>query len=92
MSTLRKEHSQYEHLRKGDPYMDRRSGEDRRQVYSLDYFLQGNPDRRKRRERRIHKERRLDHVQISKWYSVCPDKNELSADGIYKINMRKLRK
>jgi len=28
-----------------DPYLDRRSGDDRRQVYDSDYFLNGGVDR-----------------------------------------------
>jgi hypothetical protein len=41
-----------------DPYVDRRSGEDRRQVYDADYFLIGGLERRSGKERRQHYERR----------------------------------
>lgn len=74
-------------LRKGDPYMDRRSGEDRRKIYSLDYFLKGNIDRRIGSERRIHGERRMDCVRVSKWASVCPDPKELDNSYFFKIDL-----
>jgi len=32
--------------RTADPYFDRRSGEDRRELYDLDYFEQGGIERR----------------------------------------------
>jgi hypothetical protein len=32
-------------VRKSDPYVDRRSGEDRRQVYDADYFQNGGLER-----------------------------------------------
>jgi hypothetical protein len=73
--------------RKCDPYLDRRSGEDRRNVYSLDYFLKNNPDRRISSERRSPHERRGDCIRINKWSSVCPDKNELSREKPYTINI-----
>ena len=47
--------------RKGASYLDRRSGEDRRKVYSLNYFLKGGTerrgifDRRQTMDRRHHK-------------------------------------
>jgi hypothetical protein len=73
--------------RKGDPYLDRRSGEDRRKVYSIDYFLQGKPDRRHRNERRSPGERRHDCIRINTWSSVCPDKNELVEGKPYIIHL-----
>jgi hypothetical protein len=57
--------------RKNDPYLDRRSGEDRREVYDIDYFADGGAEKRKRDERRKPKERRKDCVKVSKWSSVC---------------------
>lgn len=60
-------------MRQRDPFMDRRSGEDRRKIYSLEYFQDGKPDRRKRHERRTNIERRSDCVRISEWSSVCPN-------------------
>jgi len=54
--------------------LDRRSGEDRRNTYSLDYFLSGGVERRKGVERRSPKERRSDWKRVGKWYSVfCGD-------------------
>lgn len=63
----------FREMRRRDPFMDRRSGEDRRRVYSLDYFQKGNVDRRKNGERRKQKERRADCIRISEWSSVCPN-------------------
>ena len=64
--------------RKKDPYLDRRSGEDRRNAYDLDHFAEGGHERRDEKERRQPKERRKDCVKVSKWSSVCP-KNETDA-------------
>jgi hypothetical protein len=50
--------------------LDRRSGEDRRKAYSLDYFINGGRERRKRTERRRRNERRSDWKMVNKWYSV----------------------
>jgi hypothetical protein len=52
--------------------MDRRSGKDQRQVYSLDYFLSGGIERRGTQERRTERrEMRRGWVRISKWNSAC---------------------
>ena len=61
--------------RKKDPYLDRRSGEDRRQAYDIGYFAEGGIERRAEKERRKPKERRKGCVKVSTWSSVCP-KNE----------------
>jgi hypothetical protein len=50
--------------------MDRRSGEDRRRAYDLDYFSNGGVERRNWKERRSNVERRVDWTRISKWSSV----------------------
>jgi len=55
----------------GDPYLDRRCGDDRREAYELGYFAQGGIERRKGMERRQKEERRDQYVQISQWSSVC---------------------
>lgn len=55
-----------------DPFLDRRSGEDRRGVYDLDYFEQGGAERRKKGERRKAHERREKCQEVSDWSSVCP--------------------
>ena len=54
-----------------DPYVDRRSGEDRRQVYDADYFQNGGLERRSGKERRRHYERRKDCIRVSEWSSIC---------------------
>lgn len=59
--------------RAADPYLDRRSGEDRRDVYLLDYFAKGGPERRNEKERRQMTERRKGCFRVSKWSSVCID-------------------
>ncbi len=58
-------------LRMGDPYLDRRAGEDRRQTYSLYYFSEGGVERRDAGERRINYERRRGYARVSTWASVC---------------------
>ena len=55
-----------------DPYVDRRSGENRRQVYDIVYWESGGLERRSAKDRRQQKERRSNCVNISKWSSVCP--------------------
>ena len=72
--------------RKSDPYLDRRSGEDRRKVHLLEYFLKGNPDRRNGRERRQNDERRKGYIRINEWSSVCPDAEEMDRNGPYVID------
>ena len=56
--------------RKSLRYMDRRSGEDRRKVYSLNYFLQGGVERRTILDRRQGGERR--HHSVIKPISRQP--------------------
>jgi len=60
-----------QHLRTRDPYLDRRAGEDRRQIYSLHYFNHGGQERRIAKERRINVERRTGYTRVSTWASVC---------------------
>jgi len=55
-----------------DPYVDRRSGEDRRQVYDTVYWESGGLERRSAKDRRRQKERRGNCANVSKWSSVCP--------------------
>jgi hypothetical protein len=59
--------------RTADPYIDRRSGDDRRVVYDSDYFENGGLERRLVNDRRQRDERRKDCVRVSRWSSVCPD-------------------
>ena len=49
---------------------DRRSGEDERKLYSLDYFTEGGEERRKSKERRQSEERRSGWVRVYNWCSV----------------------
>jgi hypothetical protein len=56
-----------------DPYVDRRSGEDRRTIYDSDYFAQDGKERRSGIERRKARERRDNCIRVSKWSSVCLD-------------------
>ena len=50
--------------------IDRRSGNDRRQDYNLNYFEENNSERRSHIERRYPHENRLDWVRYSQWQSV----------------------
>jgi hypothetical protein len=50
--------------------MDRRSGEDRRRAYDLDYFSNGGVERRNWKEQRSNVERRVDWTRVSKWSSA----------------------
>ena len=50
--------------------IDRRSGDDERKLYSLDYFTNGGLERRHQIERRKLAERRGQWVRVRKWYSV----------------------
>ena len=59
--------------RTADPYVDRRSGEDRRVAYDSDYFENGGMERRQVKDRRQRSERRDGCIRVSKWSSVCPD-------------------
>ncbi len=59
--------------RLADPYVDRRSGDDRRAVYHSDYFDGGGLERRSGQDRRRQDERRDNCLRVSRWSSVCPD-------------------
>jgi hypothetical protein len=50
--------------------IDRRSGEDKRKRYNLDYFTDGGAERRKGKERRQSEERRSGWARVYKWCSV----------------------
>ena len=49
---------------------ERRSGKDRRRIFSLHRFFYKGPERRIRQDRRLQVERRDGWVRISKWSSV----------------------
>jgi hypothetical protein len=53
--------------------LDRRSDEDRRSIYSLDYFARGGLERRIKNERRKRMERRRGWVRASNWTSISTD-------------------
>lgn len=57
-----------------DPYVDRRSGENRRKVYDSEYWNCGGVERRKVKERRQQKERRSNFARVTEWSSVCIEK------------------
>jgi hypothetical protein len=59
--------------RVSDPYVDRRSGEERRQAYDSDYFENDGIERRTIGDRRQAAERRSNCTRVSRWSSVCPD-------------------
>ena len=68
-----KEIKYFKDRRVGDPYVDRRSGEDRRKVYDSFYWENVGIERRSARDRRQPEERRDSWVKVSKWSSVCPE-------------------
>jgi hypothetical protein len=49
---------------------DRRSGDDNRKLYNLDYFMDGGNERRKGKERRKSAERRNGWARVYNWCSV----------------------
>jgi len=49
---------------------DRRSGDDKRKLYNLDYFFDGGRERRKGKERRQSDERRIGWARVYNWCSV----------------------
>ncbi len=54
-------------------FFDRRSGQDRRLTYNMDYFLKGGAERRNSFEgerREESKDRRKDWIKISSWSSL----------------------
>ena len=76
--------------RRGDPFFDRRSGEDQRIVYSLEYFKKGNECRRSGIERRTNYERRAGYVRVSEWSSVCPiSEDRENNDGDFELQFKK---
>ena len=51
--------------------LDRRTGNDRRRVYNLDYLLKGGIERRRRSDRRSYFDRRAGWMRVSRWHSIC---------------------
>jgi hypothetical protein len=52
------------------PYLDRRSGTDRRTVYRVGVFSKGRVEKRDGEERRSRHERREGWVRVDRWSSV----------------------
>ena len=65
------ENNDFKDRRLADPYIDRRSGEDRRQVYDSDYWESGGIERRSIKDRRLQKERRVSCITVTEYSSVC---------------------
>ena len=51
-------------------YLERRSGKDRRRIFSLHRFFYKGSERRILQDRRSQEERRTGWVRVSKWSSV----------------------
>lgn len=51
-------------------FIDRRTEEDRRKGYDLNYMIEGGVERRKIKERRSPIERRDGWIRVSEWYSI----------------------
>ncbi len=60
--------------------LDRRSGDDRRQAYHVDYFDQGGVERRSG-ERRSPVEKREGWIRVGKWVGICIGPHCLAAAG-----------
>ena len=65
-------------------FFDRRSGQDRRKAYSIDYFLEGGDERRTsptgdRRNR--DNDRRKNWIKISQWSSLHVEGKQPEADS-----------
>ena len=58
--------------RVNDPYLDRRSGDDRREAYDSD-FLNGGIERRTGKDRRQRGERRDGYIRVSDWSGARGD-------------------
>ena len=68
---------------KRNSVVDRRSGEESRQVHDLHFFMNRGVNQRILKDRRLQSERRLDWIKESKWHSV-----NLEAIGIHKFDTR----
>ena len=68
-------------MRLNDPFIDRRSGEDRRRTYDIDFFSNGGREKRSGKERRQQGERRKYWARVSKWSSVEIDKKHTNYQG-----------
>ena len=64
-------------------FFDRRSGQDRRKAYNIDYFLEGGLERRSitngdRRD--SSRDRRKDWIKISRWSSLNVEDDNADPD------------
>ncbi len=60
-------------------FFDRRSGQDRRKAYNIDYFLEGGVERRtnaKGERRDQENDRRRDWIKISPWSSLQVEESQ----------------
>ena len=58
--------------------IERRSGKDRRNTFSLARLTYKGPERRNLIKRRSTEERRSDWVRINKWSSICLSEYKIS--------------
>jgi len=56
--------------------LDRRSGDDRRRIYSLEYFSEGGVERRFDSDRRDRAERRRGWTRTDQWSSYPTDHDD----------------
>jgi hypothetical protein len=56
----------------GDPYLDRRLGDDRRKINNLEFFEHGGIERRSWVESRQDENHSVQSVNGSQWSNVCP--------------------
>lgn len=69
-------------MERRDYWIDRRSGDDRRKVHNLNYFIRGGVERRKFIERRTQEERRKNWIRVDEWVSVfVGDPAEIKGKG-----------
>jgi len=62
--------------KRGDTFFDRRRLDNRRSLYSLNYFAKGGVERRKSADRRKGRfDRRKGWTRISQWSSIFIDRN-----------------
>ena len=65
-------------------FFDRRSGQDRRKAYNIDYFLEGGVERRTSptgERRNGDNDRRRDWIKISQWSSLHVEGKNSAAPG-----------
>ncbi len=73
------------HRRTGDPYLDRRTGEDRRLIHRIGYFAEGGIESRTAAERRTPHERRQDCIRVTRWSSVCAEQKTRTPEDRKKV-------